>query len=359
MDFFEDRVGIVEEQLALVVVTDLYVMTVLDAACPCHKIAHQHLKQCGLADTVGTYYADSLTALDVKIYIFEKFLGPRSIAECLAEIFCVYDVLAALEVFLEAELHLAVACTRLFCQFHSREAFFSRCSSLGQLFCTVLLEATDHLFLTIYLLLLLLVLSQLRFTAIFSLHRIEAVASFVYIQLVIIDFKYPVDRLIQEVSVVRYYYDSSLVVFQILFQPLESSDVQMVGRFVKEQDVRFSEEQTRQRQPRSFAAGKSRYLLVVAVFLERHATEHTCYLAFVCISAQILVSFVEGVVPFEKLMVFYVFFDLLEKSLHLTFHLREVTKDSFYLFYDSLLRIESTVLLQISDLSIRCNEEFT
>ena len=102
MKFIYDSISVVEEQLSLIVISNLDVVTVLDTACSCYQITHQHLQKSSLTYTVGTDDAYPLASLDVKIYVFEKLFCPRSVSESLAQVFSIYDILTALEVFFEA-----------------------------------------------------------------------------------------------------------------------------------------------------------------------------------------------------------------------------------------------------------------
>jgi hypothetical protein len=61
---------------------------------------------------------------------------------------------------------------------------------------------------------------------------------------------------IQHVPVVRDDYDRALIRFQIRFKPRDRIDVQVVGRFVEEEDIGSLEEQLCKRHPHAPAAGE-------------------------------------------------------------------------------------------------------
>ena len=73
-----------------------------------------------------------------------------------------------------------------------------------------------------------------------------------------VEFEDPACHVVQEVAVVGHGYDSAGEGVQIVFQPLHGLGVQMVCGFVKEQDVRGSEQQAAQGHAAPFATGNLR-----------------------------------------------------------------------------------------------------
>ena len=60
-----------------------------------------------------------------------------------------------------------------------------------------------------------------------------------------IEFEDPADNIIEEVTIVGHENDVTLIVDQMLFQPSHRFCVQVVGRFVEQQNVRLFQQQAR------------------------------------------------------------------------------------------------------------------
>ena len=61
--------------------------------------------------------------------------------------------------------------------------------------------------------------------------------------MVVFHFEDPVDDLVEEVPVVGNHHDGAFVAGQVLLQPFQGSDVQMVGGLVQHQQVRLFQQQ--------------------------------------------------------------------------------------------------------------------
>ena len=68
--------------------------------------------------------------------------------------------------------------------------------------------------------------------------------------------------MIQEVTVVCYGNYRSFVLLQVLFQPVNAFCIQVVGRLVEQQDVRFLQQQTAQSHTAAFTSRKVLHQLV-------------------------------------------------------------------------------------------------
>ena len=133
---------------------------------------------------------------------------------------------------MKSEFHLAAQRLRPLDPVHSRKPLFPGSCPFGQFFRTPLFESADHVLLAGDLLLLILILPQLGLTPLLFLLRVLAVASFISFQPVDFHFENPVHNLIQKIPVMGNQQNRTLVSLQILFQPLEGSDIQMVGGLV-------------------------------------------------------------------------------------------------------------------------------
>ncbi len=109
---------------------------------------------------------------------------------------------------------------------------FSGFGPLRQLFRTALFEAADHVLLPPDFLLLFLVCSKFADQADLFLLSIKGIIAFVNAEPSVFDFKNPVDGVVQEITVVRDDDHCSLISAQVLFQPFQGTDVQMVGGLV-------------------------------------------------------------------------------------------------------------------------------
>jgi len=61
------------------------------------------------------------------------------------------------------------------------------------------------------------------------------------------------DKLIQEFAIVRDHDDCAGIILQIFLEPLERFKVEMVGRFVEQEDIGLFEQNLAKRNPAAFA----------------------------------------------------------------------------------------------------------
>ena len=189
-------------------------------------------------------------------------------------------------------------------------------------------------------LLLLLILPHLRFTPVSPFSGIEVVVAFVDIQARLFNLKDSVHGLIEEVSVMGNDDHRSSVPLEVLFQPLQCSDIQMVRRFVQKQDVRLLQKQNRQCKSRLLTARQCRNLLIVHGLVKGHAGENASDLTLIHVAAHALIALTELLVAGQ--------FFLRKQPLHLLLHLREVLKYFVHFLDHCPVGVESAVLFQIT-----------
>ncbi len=71
-----------------------------------------------------------------------------------------------------------------------------------------------------------------------------------------VDFQNPLRHVVQEVTIVRYRHDGSGVIVQVLFKPRDAFGIQVVGRFVQQQQIGLADQQLAKCDPAFLATGK-------------------------------------------------------------------------------------------------------
>ena len=78
----------------------------------------------------------------------------------------------------------------------------------------------------------------------------------------VVELKNPLGNIVQKIAVVRHRDDRAFVTREMLLQPLHTLGVEMVGRLVKKENIRFLQKQTRQRDATALATGKMIHHLI-------------------------------------------------------------------------------------------------
>ena len=71
-----------------------------------------------------------------------------------------------------------------------------------------------------------------------------------------VKFNYFVGDTVKKIAVMRYNQDTSLVVGKIRFQPLDRSEIKVVGRLVEDQKIRLKEKELSECHTRFLPAGQ-------------------------------------------------------------------------------------------------------
>ncbi len=69
-----------------------------------------------------------------------------------------------------------------------------------------------------------------------------------------VELENPAGDVVQKIAIVRHGDDRALVAREVLLQPLHAFGVEVVGRFVQQEDGRLLQEQPRQRDAAALAA---------------------------------------------------------------------------------------------------------
>ena len=152
------------------------------------------------------------------------------------------------------------------------------------------------------------------------------------------------------------------VTLQILLEPLERTDVQVVRRLVQKQNIRLLQKQYRQSQSGLLSSRQCRNLLIVHGLVKGHACQYAPDFALVHVSAHALIAFADLLILLKRLFIIagLTFFACLrKKTLHLLLHLREVLEHFIHFLDDGALGVETAVLFKISDLQVRGHEKIS
>ena len=187
-----------------------------------------------LADTVRTDDTDALAALDVQIDMPEQFAFVFAKSKGLGKLLCQNHIFAGREILLKADFHPSLQRLRTFDPLDHVQTLFAGSRALGQMLCTMLLHLADHLFLSGDLPLLVVVGTLLCLAAQCLLCKRLRIVSLIGVNFMMLDFKNAVRDPIQKIPVVGNDHDRALIARQILLEPFECTDIQMVGRLVEE-----------------------------------------------------------------------------------------------------------------------------
>ena len=175
--------------------------------------------------------------------------------EALGELLCNQHVVAGAAARLEGEAHLLFA-DRLFEPLHLFEPLFAAFRRFDRFFAIVHAIAGDDRLLAHDFRLLELVFLQLALEIRLAQARKAIVIALVLRQPPHRKLRHAVADRIQEIAVVRNDQHGALVFLQRVLQPFDRREIQMVRRLVQHQKLRLRQKQSRQAEPRLFAAGQ-------------------------------------------------------------------------------------------------------
>ena len=87
------------------------------------------------------------------------------------------------------------------------------------------------------------------------------------------EYEKMVHQLVEEMAVVRYYYQRAAELLQIFFKYVERHDVKVVGRLVKNQQVRLLHQDRKQVETAFFSSAELLYLVVQHFMREKETVE--------------------------------------------------------------------------------------
>ena len=270
LHFFQHRVGRIQQLLSLIVVAEGHVVSDAQAAAVRRELLQKQAQQGGLAHAVRADNADLLAALDVQLHVFKQQALLRAGAEGFCQSLGHDHIAAGLKILFKFYLDAALCALRRVQALHVRKPLFARLRPLGQLFRAALLHAADHFLLAGKLALLVVIGSQLRLAQLALFRSKSGVIALVGAQMMVLDLEDAVYAAVEKIAVMRNDEDAAAVRGQILLQPLEHADVQVIGRLVQDQQIRLFQQQRRQSQPRPLAARKRGDLFLPEFLAEGH-----------------------------------------------------------------------------------------
>ncbi len=172
------------------------------------------------------------------------------------------------------------------------------------------------------------------------------------VSLATVKFQNPPGHMVKEISVVGNRNNCTLILLQVLFQPVNRLGVKVVGRLIKQQYIRLLQQQPTQRDTAALTTGKSRYLLVVRRALEGiHRTlQLRVNIPRICRVYAVLQF---GLAGHQRIHLVRVFKNIrISERLIDLFILRKKVKDGLHTFphhlYHRLFRVKLRVLFQVS-----------
>ena len=150
--------------------------------------------------------------------------------------------------------NMCVIFDRFFHLRHPLQNFFPGACKGG--FFRFMFKAFDEFFQTFDFFLLLFPCFGLKGVFFLFLRLKRGVISNIAVQFPVLKFPDGICRAVQEKAVMGYHNDSSRITAQIIFQPFNGLYIQMVGRFIQQQEIRFLQKQTDHCDFSLFASGK-------------------------------------------------------------------------------------------------------
>ena len=164
-------------------------------------------------------------------------------------------------------------------------------------------ELFDELLRLLYHALLVLVGGHLLLAPFAPQLHIPAVRNFVVIQFAEHDFHRTVGHVVEKCPVVRNEYDGPVVLLQIPLQPLDTLDVEVVGRLVEQKDRRTAKQQFGQLDAHAPPAAELARGTIEIAATEAQSEQRLLYLRLAVVSAENMVT-VRGIVqPVEQFLV--------------------------------------------------------
>ena len=249
-DRFPNGLGIVEAVAALFHADDFDSFANLERTAIGLFRAHDHLEQSRFTSTVRTDNAHDARTRQAEVQIVEQHL----FAKGLLQVFRLNnDVAQALAVCNVDLSHLD-----LFLGIFGQEFFVSL--ETGLALCLASLRALLDPFLFASEALL-----TVRFALFFVLHAFKllvkplGIIAFPRNAAAAVNFQNPVRHVVKEVTVMGHENHGALVFAEVAFEPSNRFGIEVVRRFVQEQQIRFFEEQAAKGHAALFTAGKVRY----------------------------------------------------------------------------------------------------
>jgi len=163
-------------------------------------------------------------------------------------------------------------------------------------------------------------------------------------------------EVVQEGPVVGHQYHCAVVGAQVLFEPPERIEVQVIGGFVQQQARGFLQEQFRQRYPHLPAPRKFRAVAFEVTHRETQPHQHPLHLGLHAEGVQVFKLVLKLPVHFEDIRVFLArvveCFEALLRLFHFRLHLHDVLEGGLRLGGERLTARNDSVLRKVSDRDI-------
>ena len=106
-----------------------------------------------------------------------------------------------------------------------------------------------------------------------------------------IDFRDLRDDAVHELAIVRGHQQRARIVFQKLFQPNDGFQIQVVGRFIHQQNVGLAKQHARQGHTHFPTTGKRAHVAIDLIVFETQTVKHFARLCFESVAAKVFVLF--------------------------------------------------------------------
>ena len=259
----------VERALVLIVVADIHIGAVADKTGIRQLLADDDLDQRRFADAVRADERDTVARAHAQRQIVKKML----FAERFAHLGQLKHILAGAPARLKGKTDGALI-HGLFQLFHTVERLFAAFRRADGFFAVEHAVAGDDRLLALDFLLLDFIGAHAGFKALLTLRDIPGVVSVILFGRPHQDFHNARADVIQKIAVMGNHQHAALVNGQIVFKPLQGLHVEVVGRFIQQEQIRLLQQQARQTKARLFAAAERIHTLIVLRGLKPEAVEH-------------------------------------------------------------------------------------
>ena len=336
--------------MLLIVVADVDVGAQADPALVGRGQFVDDPKDRGLSGPVVADHGHVFSPADAEGDAFKQVL----LIKGLGEAFHLHDLAAAFDAGLQDQMHVVPDLEGLFHPFRSGQHLFPALGPFDGFLPVELSELCDDGFLMADLRLVIEPGFFSGFLQVLFLLRIEAVVAREYQGMGVLDLDDLGNGPVQEITVVGYDQDSSLIVGKIGLQPADGSQIQVVGGLVQDDHGRFGKKKFSQSDPGLLTAGKGGNILAVFFFGKAQAPEDTGDLSLVGVA-------VFHFEPVQQVRIFRHQTDqrLSLQAVHepfvlgdLLFHVQQILLDGQKLVVDGVLGIQVLVLGQVAEAGI-------
>ena len=161
---------------------------------------------------------------------------------------------------------------------------------------------------------------------------------------------------IQEITVMRYQQQSTLIIFQVIFQPHDSLKIQMVGRFVQNQQRWFFQQQFCNCQSSLFPTAETGNFPLIGFCTEAHAVQHHFDFHINLIAVITFKISLQTVIFFR--CCFGIVRQLLFQLSHACLCIQQRLKDIVHLMPNRLFFLQTAHLFQIADTGMTALDDF-